>query len=397
MSPRILFDLSQFVSHPVPTGIQRTLYFLAKHWPSDRFVAEAGFRLHGAHYEIVPMEIFRNAIEQLFQGQGKEAAFGPGTAGWMYKHLSERATSCIPYQEIPDNYDGYLLPEPTFYDHVIDTAEFCALHMGRRCMAMVYDAIPQTHPCYYPGSHTGATDRYYLTLGKFESLGFISAESQKIYEDRLRRAPIPNAFVMPLGADALGREKNPVPDVPTFIVPGTIEPRKKHQEILSAFERLWSENRKCRLVFSGIPGWNSRDFIKRLRKLAQESDLFTWEERVTDSVMCEFVRSASAVIYISECEGYGLPPMESLALGCPVIVSDNLPSMADLPPDGQLRLPEVSEETIATAVAHLTDPAVNAGFRQAIAHLDLPSWERTASTFTEWLWHTLADSGRQAH
>ena len=393
MSARLLIDVSQFASHPVPTGIQRTLFFLARHWPSGRLSADTGFRLPGSDlYTIAPMEAFESAIEQVFQVQQQGTLGALEVSRQVCGHLADNATASIAPRDIPDEYEGYLLPEPTFYDHVLDAMEFCAAQMGSRCLAIVYDAIPQTHPHFYPGPHTGATDRYYISLGKLESLGFISAASLRIFEDRFRRSPVPNPVVIPLGADTLGRETNPVPVAPGFVVPGTVEPRKKHQMILGAFEQLWNENHDISLNFLGVSGWDSPRSIEGFRQYAKKQELFTWNDMVTDTAMRDAMRSASGVIYVSELEGYGLPPLEALALGCPVIVSDGLPSLEGLDQDGQLRLPEVSEESIASAVLQHAEPETNGGFRRAIGNLDLPGWESAVSTLAAWAENALGGS-----
>lgn len=386
MSARLLVDVSQFVSYPIPTGIQRTLLQLARHWPADAMVTEFGFNLvRGEPYRVVPLPAFREAVESVFSGNERDAAPGMEASQKLIRFLSERSDAEVTADAIPVHYQGYFMPEITFEDRILDAVQYCRESMGRRCMAIVYDGLPQTHPWYFHGPHQGPTDRYFLTVARVESLALISEETRRVVEGRLRRSAIPNALVMPLGADALGRGAGPAPATPRFIVAGTVEPRKRHSLILDAFESLWGAGRDYRLEFLGTSGWCAPETIDRFRRCCAEQEYFSWRENVTDAELGDAMRQATGAIFVSEVEGYGLPPLEALALGCPVIVSSDMASLEGLHEAGQVRLDGAGADEIAAAVDRVADAAVNAGLRQAAAGLDLPGWQEVIAGLAAWV------------
>jgi glycosyltransferase involved in cell wall biosynthesis len=390
MSSQILVDVTQFASNPVGTGIQRTLLRLARHWPARGSRAEAGFQKgRSTQYSTLPLQAFgeiaNNIVEKKNSGVLPHAQAAREITGALTKHV----TSQIEARDIPERYVGYLLPEPTFKDPVLDTVELCAKRMGRRAMALVFDALPQTQPHLFAGAHQGQTDRYFLSIARLESLAFISARVHRELEVRLRHSAVPNALELPLGADAFGRENSPVPPSVTFVAPGTVEPRKRHELILDTFEDLWSRGREYRLRFLGSAGWVDDALIRRFRRAAEEVALFEWHDRVSDQDLAEAIRSASAALYVSDAEGYGLPPLEALALGCPVVVSANLPAMETLPGSGQIRLDNVTRDTVAAAVDRLADSAENAALRKEIRRLVLPNWRQVVEDLVAWIDATL--------
>ncbi|MDQ6916718.1 MAG: glycosyltransferase family 4 protein [Pseudomonadota bacterium] len=107
-----------------------------------------------------------------------------------------------------------------------------------------------------------------------------------------------------------------------YLVVGTIEPRKNHARILDGFDRLWSEGAEVNLVIFGRLGWRSHDLALRIRRHAQFGRRLAWFESGTDAELDYAYRHASALIFASECEGFGLPLVEAMQYGLPVLASD---------------------------------------------------------------------------
>lgn len=399
MRPRLLIDVSQFACYPIPTGIQRTLLSIAQFWPSDDIKAEMGFSVReDLPYSAVPLDAFREAILHIFDLEKKTAIEMPSLSQQLVEFLSKYETANFEPQEIANLYDGYLFPDPTFDDRILDNVNLCLDRIGQRCFAISYDCLPQTHPQLFPNaSHMGWTDRYFLTLRKFDNIAFISNRTRRVFENRLRRSPVPNAINIPLGADSFGRGTSSKPLNDNFIVVGTTEPRKRHTMILNTFERLWSQNRHYALRFFGIEGWNPLAVIERFRKCAKEQELFDWQEEVTDTQLRQAISSATGAIFVSEIEGYGLPPLEALSLGCPIIVTSDMPSLEGLPEYGQIRLDSPSEETLAAAVEKLVEPAENARLREEINQLELPGWQEVVNDLAAWIGQTISEARAADH
>ncbi len=101
----------------------------------------------------------------------------------------------------------------------------------------------------------------------------------------------------------------------------TIEPRKNIDNILSAYLRLDSSVRdKYPLIIVGKEGWNTETTMTRIRKYALNNKI-CYLDYVSDSDICYLQRGARATIYVPYYEGFGLPPLESMASGVPALVS----------------------------------------------------------------------------
>tara|TARA_A100001011_G_scaffold358242_1_gene403830 strand:- start:307 stop:1455 length:1149 start_codon:yes stop_codon:yes gene_type:complete len=101
----------------------------------------------------------------------------------------------------------------------------------------------------------------------------------------------------------------------------TIEPRKNIDSILSAYFQLDSSIRnKYPLVIVGKEGWNTEATMTRIRQLVLANKI-RYLNYVSDLDICYLQRAARATIYVPYYEGFGLPPLESMASGVPALVS----------------------------------------------------------------------------
>ena len=188
--------------------------------------------------------------------------------------------------------------------------------------------------------------------------------------------------------------RSTVPLELTFSILGTIEPRKRHRVVIEAFEHLWSAGHDFRLVILGAEGWEQPELIERIRKLALTTRV-EWIERPSDNDVAATLARSWAVIFTPYAEGYGLPPLEALAAGCPVIVASDLPALEEIPQAGQIRLDQVNPDTVAGAVETLAQIDRNDSLRSAIGGLALPTWREFASDVEEWIASVL--DGDAAH
>lgn len=142
---------------------------------------------------------------------------------------------------------------------------------------------------------------------------------------------------------------------------GTIEPRKRYELLLDALQQRAD---LPRLVVAGGSGWNSRFIEGRLRAAAGVE----WLADADDTLLRQLYREAIAVVVPSRVEGFGLPALEAMAVGTPVVSS------------GGGALPEV------TGAAALTVEEASAeGWAEAI--------ERIATD--DELWEQLSAAGRE--
>jgi alpha-1,3-rhamnosyl/mannosyltransferase len=102
---------------------------------------------------------------------------------------------------------------------------------------------------------------------------------------------------------------------------GTIEPRKNILRLLDAYHRLPRSWRGANpLILAGMPGWGAESFWTTLRDHPVAPEVLR-TGFLTDAQVAGLVRCAKALLYPSLYEGFGLPPLEAMALGVPTAVS----------------------------------------------------------------------------
>lgn len=123
-------------------------------------------------------------------------------------------------------------------------------------------------------------------------------------------APAPDASEIPQGA---------LPETPYFITVGTIEPRKNHSLLLDVWERLGPQ--APMLLICGGRGWNNDDVFLRLDALGKNTRVKELSG-LTDGALMALIEGAHGMLFPSHAEGFGLPAVEALQLGTPVLCSN---------------------------------------------------------------------------
>lgn len=160
---------------------------------------------------------------------------------------------------------------------------------------------------------------------------------------------------------------------------GTLEPRKNLFRLLEAFERVLRETSLSpQLVIAGGQGW----LMENLSSVIEEKKL-QHHVRLTgylkDEDLCALYSSCKAFIYPSLYEGFGLPPLEAMACGAPVITS-GIPSIAETV-GGAARLvePHDGNELSASMLELLSDEDMRRHFSEAgVERAKTFTWEKTA-------------------
>jgi alpha-1,2-rhamnosyltransferase len=107
-----------------------------------------------------------------------------------------------------------------------------------------------------------------------------------------------------------------------YIAVGTIEVRKNHQYLLDAFDLVWQQCPDAVLCIIGKVGWLSELVMDRVQKhLLFNKSLFIFHN-VSDTELDYYYKHAKALIWPSLAEGFGLPIVEALHQGLPVLASD---------------------------------------------------------------------------
>jgi glycosyltransferase involved in cell wall biosynthesis len=109
---------------------------------------------------------------------------------------------------------------------------------------------------------------------------------------------------------------------PSFLMVGTLEPRKAHAQVLDAFERLWRENQQINLVYVGKQGWLVEELVSRLRAHEELGRRLFWLEGISDEYLEKIYAACSCLVAGSYGEGFGLPLIEAAQHRIPIIARD---------------------------------------------------------------------------
>jgi glycosyltransferase involved in cell wall biosynthesis len=160
---------------------------------------------------------------------------------------------------------------------------------------------------------------------------------------------------------------------------GTLEPRKNLMTLLRAFDRLGPDASAHDLVVVGGRGWRDRDIVRALDARRTHQRVH-WLGYVPEADLTALYTGADALVYASTLEGFGLPVVEGMACGVPVIASD-LEVLREVAGDAARFVPPGDEVALARAIADLLrDPDAASRAREAgIARASRFSWTRTAA------------------
>lgn len=264
-------------------------------------------------------------------------------------------------------------------------------HTSGKTVVTVHDMVLHAYP-----ETVRARTRHMLQLGLQTSMQradrivtdseFSKSEILKYYPETAEKLR-----VVPCGVDC--HTFHPVTDTaerervcerygiaaPYFLYLGTLEPRKNLTRLIEAYAAYArSFDAPARLVLAGGKGWMYDEIFQRVRGFGLESQVI-FTEYIASSDMCALMSGALAFTFPSLYEGFGMPPLEAMACGTPVLVSD------------AASLPEVTGDS--AVIVHAEDvPSITAGLcrlhedtalrerlsREGLARARQFSWERSA-------------------
>ena len=210
---------------------------------------------------------------------------------------------------------------------------------GLKVYRVVYDLIPVNFPQWFESHFSGLFEDWFRKITQFSdgvicisqtvAREFIDWYQTQTFDSKNKL----NIGYFHLGADFKLDSESASPEkrisdkyssekTIRFLMVGTIEPRKGVDQILSAFEILWSEGKNIELNIVGKEGWLMENFIHRLNRHPMKDKRLFWSKKISDEQLVELYRDVDAVIAASYTEGYGLPIIEAAKYQTPVLVRD---------------------------------------------------------------------------
>ena len=261
-----------------------------------------------------------------------------------------------------------------------------------RPVYLVHDLIPITHPQF---CRAGEADRHSERMRSvLKTASGVIGNSQATLDELAAFAEsvglqMPASLAAWLGSDPL----LPLPTArqttrPTFVTLGTIEGRKNHLLLLNLWSRLIDRfgNGAPQLLIIGQRGWEAEPVFDLLDRSEKLRGHVVELNQCTDEELAAHLASARALLFPSLAEGYGLPLIEALSAGAPVIVSD-LPVFREIGGDIPAYLNPLDASGWEAAIldySRTSSPARAAQIERAKG-FNSPSWEEHFDRVETWL------------
>jgi glycosyltransferase involved in cell wall biosynthesis len=227
---------------------------------------------------------------------------------------------------------------------------------------------------HYPEAHR-RFDRWYLgwtTRRHVRLAARIIADSQATRADLVRyyhADPARITVVYPGRDESLARVDDPATVAAVkarygisgdyLLYVGTLQPRKNLVRLVEAFAQI--QNHNLQLVLAGQKGWLYADLLARVETLGLSGHVI-FTGYVADDDKAALLSSATALIYPSLYEGFGLPVLEAMACRTPVLTSD-VSSLPEVAGDAALLVNPLDTDAIAAGMARLV---ADAGLRHSL-------------------------------
>lgn len=263
---------------------------------------------------------------------------------------------------------------------------------GARIVSHIYDVISISYPQYCLERGVYNFTEYLGAHLFYDDAIICNAQATVLELEKLARktgATLPVCHVVPLGADYRVEtpDESAVPEKVRdaaesgkfLLMVGTVEPRKNHKLLLDAYDNGLKEL-GYHIIFAGYMGWNMDEFAERLNNHPDyEKGLWHFEGLNDDSITYLY-KHTEYLVFASYAEGYGLPIIESLQRGTPVIAAD-IPVLREVGGNYCTYFPQDNAEAICKIIrGREENPEAYSELKANISGCRYPGWDESYKT-----------------
>jgi glycosyltransferase involved in cell wall biosynthesis len=265
-------------------------------------------------------------------------------------------------------------------------APFLAPRFGAKRVVTIHDAVPYVEPRTQP-LMTHLVFRTLLPLSRWTADAITTVSHSTMVDlERAMRLPRAKMHITPCGTSLPTEEeletwRRRVPDMlvsfgvhhPYFLYVGALNPRKNVPRLIAAFRQVQETYPEARLLIVGPNTWSAQSALQAAVGLEDAVRLTGFVDEETLHIL---YAGATALVYPSLYEGFGLPPLEAMAHGTPAITSTTS-SLPEVVGDAALLVDPYRVEAIAGAMDRvLTEPRLAQELSEAgRARAALFSWD----------------------
>lgn len=318
---QILVDISELIQRDARTGIQRVVRNILNEWLKN------------------PPEGFK--IEPVFAASSEPYRYARRfTAQFLGHNFDDLSDDLIEFA--PGDLFFGLDFQPQVQAEKVDFYRHLR-QQGVVVKFMVYDLLCVLQPKHFPSGSALAFSKWLNVICQNNGVICISNTVAAELKKWIKSNSIDNTNTFDINSNPLGVDIQPpmrLPDTlsecidgedsfirkmksrPSFLMVGTLEPRKGHSQVLSAFECMWSEGLQINLVIVGKCGWMVDELVSKLRNHSEAGKNLHWLDRASDEYLDKVYAHSTCLIAASYGEGFGLPIIEAAKYKLPIICRD---------------------------------------------------------------------------
>ena len=316
-----------------------------------------------------------------------------------------KETGYFKYEVVPGKYlwSQAFLPVRLFLKKDVDIFFSPAHYLPRFCPVASVVTIHDLSYLYYPGDFL-KKDLYQLknwTKYSLRQARRVIAVSKTTKKDIVRFYDLPEEKIDVIYNGGPRRHPEPfdfaqgklgVEGSPFILYVGTLQPRKNIGTLLEAFSRFKQSYPEFKLVVAGKKGWLYEEIFRKVKNLKLERDV-KFTGYTSDSKLEELYKNAFFFVLPSFYEGFGIPVLEAMSKGCPVVASfaSSLPEVGG---DAVLYFdPESATDLLAKMKILKEDNALRVEFiKKGLKRVKDFSWEKCGRETLEVIKKTYASS-----